>query len=324
MDAVVFPNDGNTLIVIPPESPEFNGNFKRRPYHESLFRQISYYLIDSSLIRFNIIDLGAWIGDNALPWAKLMYPNNVYAIDPSELNCNYISKLKDLNELHNVKIVQKAISDKCEVVSTNGNLDHCSFEQNAVGRNKLEAVSLDYLHQNKQIEDIDYIHLDVEGMEFQVLTGASEIIEKYRPIIAYEVHLQTDKHVEDIKNLLKSKNYKVYLINEILPGCNFDCRNCLAIPSEKEPEDFIQNMVNSLNGEYHIILHVGNRCEIVRVNSLPKAMYTFTLLNGGPYACVLIKGNEILKTYGDKTYVDICVQQSRAIKPLNEKLFTLM
>ena len=37
----------------------------------------------------NIIDLGAWIGDNSIPWAKNI-DGIVYAIDPSKENCKYI------------------------------------------------------------------------------------------------------------------------------------------------------------------------------------------------------------------------------------------
>lgn len=327
MDAVVFPNDNNSVIVIPEGYSKYNDNFKKRPYHESLFRRISYYLIDSGLIKYNIIDLGAWIGDNSLPWAKIIYPNKVYAIDPSEYNCNYIKALKEINELYNVNIIQKAISDKTEIVSTNGDINHTQFSQNSNGKIKLEAVSLDELNDQKVIEDIDYIHLDVEGMEYQVLLGASSIIEKYRPVITYEIHLYTDKHVEDIKMLLKSKNYKVYLINEILPGCNYDCRNCLAIPVEKEPENLISKMIEKLNGKYTIICHVANRCEHIHINNLSNAMYTFTLLNGGSYATILIKNNEtninIIKHYGERVYIDQCIQYGKTIKPLMENLFTL-
>jgi hypothetical protein len=53
-----------------------------------------------------------------------------------------------------------------------------------------------------------------------------------RPVVTYEIHLPTDKYIDEIKTFLKRLNYKVFLINEELPGCLEDCRNCLALPNE--------------------------------------------------------------------------------------------
>ena len=41
---------------------------------------------------------------------------------------------------------------------------------------------------------------------------------------------------------LKNKGYKVFLINEILPGCREDCRNSIAFPEEIYSDDLIKNI----------------------------------------------------------------------------------
>jgi hypothetical protein len=53
--------------------------FKKRDNHEVMFRRINTYLIKNKIIKNNIIDLGAWIGDNSIPWAKNI-DGTVYAI----------------------------------------------------------------------------------------------------------------------------------------------------------------------------------------------------------------------------------------------------
>jgi len=91
---------------------------------------------------------------------------------------------------------------------------------------------LDYLLSQGEIDNIAYIHLDVEGFEFNVIKGSEQIIELFKPIISYEQHLETC----DYKGLslhLYNKGYNIYLINEILPGCREDCRNLLAFPNDK-------------------------------------------------------------------------------------------
>jgi len=231
MNTCIFTNDNNVSLQL--IDHPFSQIFVYRDLHEALFRKIHTYLILSHIIKNNIIDLGAWIGDNSIPWAKNI-DGVVYAIDPSPDNCYFIEKICEENKITNVKIIPQAISDKNEVLSTNDHLHHCSFvygNYGVNGKTKLNAVSLDYLYEMKEIENIGYIHLDVEGMEYRVLQGSSHILDVDRPIISFEQHLETDDYGA-ILVYLTNKKYTIFLINEILPGCKPDCRNSLAFPNE--------------------------------------------------------------------------------------------
>ena len=111
------------------------------------------------------------------------------------------------------------------------------------GNVKTNAVSLDYLYETKAIENIGYIHLDVEGMEYKILQGSSTLIDNCRPIISFEQHLEIDDY-GIILSYLKNKNYTIFLIDEILPGCRHDCRNSFAFPNEIYSETLIKNIHN--------------------------------------------------------------------------------
>jgi FkbM family methyltransferase len=243
----------------------FAGLFGSRNEHEVMFRRISTYLINQGHIRGNIVDLGAWIGDNALPWSKSLLmaqnatserldPKNivnegknhiVYAIDPSPDNCQFIRDLASLNNIQNIHVIQKAISDKREVLCTNDHLTHCSFvsdedsEQKCTVRNQVKAWPLDDLYAAGEIADVAYIHLDVEGMENRVVAGATKLIAECRPIIAFEQHLEQDPFIE-LSAHIAEKGYVVYLINEVLPGCRPDCRNFIAFPSDRFDDAFVE------------------------------------------------------------------------------------
>jgi len=241
MNCAVFTNDDSVSISL--INHPFSDSLKRRDNHEVLFRRINTFLIKSKLIKNNIIDLGAWIGDNSIPWAKNI-DGIVYAIDPSPDNCRFINETCKLNDITNVKTIQYAISNINELLSTNDNINHCSFVYGNPGLNgnfKTNAVSLDYLYETKEIENIGYIHLDVEGMEFKILEGSSTLIEKYRPIISFEQHLEIDDY-HSILSYLKNKNYTVYLIDEVLPGCRADCRNSFAFPNEIYNETLLKDI----------------------------------------------------------------------------------
>jgi FkbM family methyltransferase len=203
-----------------------------------MFRRISTWLINNRFISKNIIDLGSWMGDNSIPWAKNT-TGTVYAIDPSKNNCEFIRQVCEMNSITNVTILERAISDREEVLATNDLIDHCSFHEGSNGKISLTATSLDTLHSQGILVDIDYVHLDVEGMEFKVLKGMSGIISAYNPIIAFEQHVDTDVISNSI-NFLKDRNYTVFMINEVLPGCRFDCRNFIAFPDTKKYSDALR------------------------------------------------------------------------------------
>ena len=235
-----FSNDNGVAITYH-MNHRFAGLFGSRNEHEVMFRRISTYLINQGHIRGNIVDLGAWIGDNALPWTKNIGPNSVvYAIDPSPDNCQFIRDLASLNNIQNIHVIEKAISDKREVLCTNDHLTHCSFVSDEdSGRNQVKAWPLDDLYAAGEITDVAYIHLDVEGMENRVVAGATKLINTYKPIIAFEQHLEQDPFIE-LSAHIAEKGYVVYLINEVLPGCRPDCRNFIAFPSDRFDDAFIE------------------------------------------------------------------------------------
>jgi FkbM family methyltransferase len=272
-----FTNDNGVAIQYH-MNHRFAELFGSRNEHEVMFRRISTYLINNGHIRGNIIDLGAWIGDNALPWAKsldtksllmadtkslLMAPSAqiervdqtplVYAIDPSPDNCQFIQDLASLNNIQNIRIIQKAISDKREVLSTNDHLTHCTFvSDDDSGRNRVKAWPLDDLYNAGEIANVAFIHLDVEGMENRVIAGATTLIAECKPIIAFEQHLEQDPFIE-LSEYIASKGYTVYLINEVLPGCRTDCRNFIAFPNnrfnDKNSAQVIGELLNTHLGQ---------------------------------------------------------------------------
>ena len=83
-------------------------------------------------------------------------------------------------------------------------------------------------------------------MEFKVILGSDVIINKFRPIITFEQHLEFDNYQELSKYMI-NKDYKVFMINEILPGCRLDCRNFIAFPNEVYSENLIKDMHNYIN-----------------------------------------------------------------------------
>jgi FkbM family methyltransferase len=197
--------------------------FLHRSECEIMFRKIIYDIMPYFKDK-NIIDLGAYIGDNSITWA-MNSTGIIYAIDPSKENTDFIDKMAKHNGLDNIVTITKAISDKCEIIYYN-EMDSTHITCNTDnGNSYFEAVSLDSLN----LENIGFIHLDVEGFEYKVLNGSINIITKYNPVVVWENHIEKEDYMK-IVNFFSYHKYTTYMINEQFPHCHPDCRNFISFP----------------------------------------------------------------------------------------------
>lgn len=208
-----------------------------RPNAEILLRKTIFRLYKEGYIRSNksIIDIGCWLGDNSLVWAKLLdKESTVYAVDPSIENLSFGKDLAKLNSIYNISWEHAVCSDSAGIpLKFEGNLDHAIFsESNITNQNIMVSTTLDKIVNECNHETIGLLHVDVEGFELKVLRGAQKIIDKSRPVITFEQHISKED-VGNVVSFLKEKNYDVFMINEVIPECNLDCRNFIAFDSQK-------------------------------------------------------------------------------------------
>jgi FkbM family methyltransferase len=221
-------------IILPKDNQlrhEFYKDFPSRAGCEVILRSLVMYLYDQGFLNKSksIVDLGAWIGDNAVPWAKFI-EGNVYAIDPSEENIEFINELKNLNSVENLKTIKSAVSDKDKILYFSGDEKHITFE--GQGDKQMQARSLDSFYSEGVISDIGFLHLDVEGQEYNVLLGSQNIIQECTPLIVWENHLCSNDY-RLIIDMLELRGYKTFLINEFFPHCGYDCRNFISIHASR-------------------------------------------------------------------------------------------
>lgn len=263
----VFPHDNNVVIYLPFNNKsisKYSECFPVRYNVEKIFRRICTYLINKGLIKRNIIDSGAWIGDNSLPWARNL-DSTIYAIDPSKINCNYIDTVAKVSNIENIKILNKALSNKEETLSTDEHIEHCEFKVGSSGNFQTTSTTIDHLYNDKIIDDLDFIHLDVEGMEWKVIQGSLTVIDKFSPIVAFECHLNTDDYMI-IVDFFKSKGYRVFMITSIMTSHRSDCRNFIAFPPGKNNGLIVEKLTkhllsvdefDSIGGEFNVLIGHG-------------------------------------------------------------------
>ena len=141
-----------------------------------------------------LVDIGSNIGSVTLPLAKLFSFSTVISIEPTNFAFLKLKKNLELNpDLEKrVKLFNIFISDKRKKVK----FVHSSW--NLKTKEKKHKVHLGALKKtsnktktlsevlNKIGKKIDFIKIDVDGYEINVLRSGKKIIKKYKPLIYFE------------------------------------------------------------------------------------------------------------------------------------------
>jgi len=130
-----------------------------------------------------VVDAGASIG--AFTVKACLQAKFVYAFEPELENFQMLQKNTEKHK--NMKIHQKALWSSSEMkplyLSRNWG-GHSLIPKKENRTVMVEAVTLDEM----VTERVDFLKVDVEATELDLFKGAKEILSKYKPFIAIEIH----------------------------------------------------------------------------------------------------------------------------------------
>jgi FkbM family methyltransferase len=173
-----------------------------------------------------VVDIGAHMGRYTIIASKQVGTNGkVLAIEASPSNFEILNSNIKLNQLTNIISLNHAVysketkiklylPDEKESGNTIYNTIISDRAQNEEKFVEVNANTLDYLLQSIGIkqEDVNWIKIDVEGAEFDVLKGATDILSKSKDIaLLIEIHNLRDSTnlYRPIVDFLKSYNFKI-------------------------------------------------------------------------------------------------------------------
>jgi FkbM family methyltransferase len=179
----------------------------------------SPYTPEGMMIRSDdvVVDIGANIGVFSIFASQRAMDGKVYAFEPMPDNFSVLQKNVEVNARENVVCLQKAI-DKCTgerkfYVSddTAWHSFYSSYLPNIKSDIVVPTITLDDVIREFAIKKIDFLKIDCEGAEYDILFNCSESVFDLVDKISMECHPITDNHNRDeIKAFLESKNYSVY------------------------------------------------------------------------------------------------------------------
>ena len=158
-----------------------------------------------------VFDIGAFKGDTAYFFSKKCSNKaRIYAFEPDENNYKVLLKIKDKYKLNNV-IASNILFSNSE---TEINFLSMDLNRPAV---KMKSKTIDKFVEENNFEKIDYIKMDVEGAERNILEGAIKTIKKFKPSLAIAIYHGGKLFMEDfynipifIKNII-NEDYEYYI-----------------------------------------------------------------------------------------------------------------
>lgn len=93
-------------------------------------------------------------------------------------------------------------------------INHVGFAQRKAGEQRnvvFNGLPLDRYN----LGDVDFIKLDVDGSEHDVLTGALKTIERWKPVIFVEVKLMSANEASRLRDMIGYRMMKKFRIDEL-------------------------------------------------------------------------------------------------------------
>jgi FkbM family methyltransferase len=176
------------------------------------------------------IDVGAHGGFYALLLAKVVGPDGkVIALEPLPANFRFLKENVAINTLRNVAAEPLAASDHSGDLAIEVPDEASSLlagplaDADERGTAHVRCVGLDEYCSAKQLRP-DFIKIDVEGAENDVLNGARHIVNEFHPTMMIELHdfAQPEEHPIVIR--LRAMGYAIEWLGEIRYTAHFLAR----------------------------------------------------------------------------------------------------
>ena len=211
----------NNIRVNVPESLRFMTTFvlhEQNDWFEDEIKFVRHFARPG----MKAVDIGANYGLYTLSLAKIIgNTGRVWAFEPTAFTSTCLNKSLLDNKLNNVKLIQAGLSNRLGkaklFTSPNSELNSLSSEATSDDRYELiSLLTLDHCKQKYGWDHIDFIKLDAEGEECNILKKGKKMLSSLSPLIMYEL-----KHGENINLPLVTRFINMGYNNyRLVPGLN--------------------------------------------------------------------------------------------------------
>ena len=193
--------------------------------HYGTYEELESKIMEEKIEMGNIVvDVGANIGLHTLNMARIVgNTGQVFAFEPDPSNFEILKKNVKINNYRNIILEQKAVGDKhgrTTLYQSDHPGKHRIFPQTEQAKSQVqvELTNLDNYFDSDMTDKINFIKIDVEGLEFSVLKGMKNILKNSKKIkILFEFMPENTMEVGftpiELLNYLTSNDFKLYCMD---------------------------------------------------------------------------------------------------------------
>ena len=172
--------------------------------------------------KFNFIDVGCSRGFFAMYLLGLKKLNSRgLCIEPLSKAVYDFKEILKLNDIKRAKIINGVVSNKstqnASLYRVNDKHGYYSLIKNVrfadekiLKKINTKSFTIDQLiFKKKYLKSVEFIKIDAEGAEYEILCKSLKTIRKFKPVI----HCEVTRKKSDIFNLLKKNNYNLFTIS---------------------------------------------------------------------------------------------------------------
>ncbi len=169
-----------------------------------------------------VIEAGANIGSETLLLSRHVGDNGmIYGFEPNPYTFQRLKINVDINELSNVQVFELALGERDKDIHfniypkgfCNPGMSSKYMSTPITREISVKQLTLDSFVKEQGIKNVDFIKMDIQGAEMDLLDGSKEVITKYRPTIFTEAE-DYFVNTEGLYNKLKGFGYDVSRIND--------------------------------------------------------------------------------------------------------------
>lgn len=232
VDSVV-PIQMNGNVLVDMSGPRFHRlkGFSSLPFlfpsHTEPYRTTEEYLDFANLSTGKVVlDIGAYSGVTSIIFAQLVgNDGHVYAFEADELNCECARQNIELaNEwmgLGNITLIPKAVWSHSDGVlfSHEGAMGSSAVTITGGGRGsekKVSTTTLEAIFQENKLNRVDFIKIDIEGGEAEVLEHSVDFLARIKTRLIVEPHMVDGAMMtERCSNALTRAGYRVRIREQV-------------------------------------------------------------------------------------------------------------
>lgn len=162
-----------------------------------------------------VLDVGGFKGETAIVFADMVGKNGkVFAFEP--INAAYQAMIKNIHA-NGLDSIITPINKGCSHISKNASAVSVaagapwSYISEEDGEVDVELVSIDDFVAAQRLPKVDFIKVDVEGFESDVLMGAQKVMQTFRPKLAVALYHRSSDMLEIPRLIHSMGGYKLYV-----------------------------------------------------------------------------------------------------------------